>query len=593
MDDEHRRTDKEITKIERKLGNVYSQASQEAQKRYEQFMGKFARLDEVKRQQVEKGEISEEEYLTWRKNKIAMSQNYKDMVDALTNDMVNANQIAASIVGEHLPEVYASNFNYATYQIEHDAKVDTSFTLYDRSTVERLIRDNPDIIPIKPKVDVPRDRLWNKQKINGAVTQSILQGESIPDASKRLKSVAEMNNTAAVRTARTAITAAESSGRVDSYKRAQDMGIDLRQQWLATLDSRTRHSHRVLDGESIPVAKDKQHPSKFSNGLRYPGDPQGPGYEIYNCRCTLIADVEGVDQGAIDDLSLRNNSKLGDMSYEEWKGEVDSVKTPSLHDMIKADSAKFSGLQENALLYYADNGKFPKGISAYQKKKLQGIIDEYNKGIQGRGVQLTQVTTTQPPKLPTAEQFKLPNETRDVADRWVKDEHIVQQYSGKQLQAMETYMMESDDINGALRGYSDYFDSSIARTLSSCMTEYTAPECVFRGIDGAVLDIHEGDSIEAIRNKLVGKSYTEKGFMSTSRAVDVAHEFSERGAFDSFEAERPCVLVLDVQGSKVAYLNSGLAEVLLDKGSVITYTDVAEENGVLKVFGKVTQKSRK
>ena len=239
------------------------------------------------------------------------------MVDTLTSDMVNTNQIAASVINGHLPEVYANNYNFGTYQIEHDSQIDTSFTLYDRQTVERLMRDNPDVIPIKARVDIPKDKLWNKRKINDVITQSILTGDSISDIAKSLTKVAEMNKVASVRTARTATTSAENGGRVDSYKRAQEMGIKLRQQWLATLDNRTRDSHRALDGEIIAVAKDKWHPVKFSNGCRFPGDPQGPRHEIYNCRCTLLGVVDGVDF-KLSDVTQRD-SKLGEQSYDEWK----------------------------------------------------------------------------------------------------------------------------------------------------------------------------------------------------------------------------------------------------------------------------------
>ena len=48
--------------------------------------------------------------------------------------------------------------------------------------------------------------------------------------------------------------------------------------------------------------------------IRYPGDPQAPGYLVYNCRCTLVSAVKGIDQSG-----AARASKPGNMSYEEWK----------------------------------------------------------------------------------------------------------------------------------------------------------------------------------------------------------------------------------------------------------------------------------
>ena len=92
------------------------------------------------------------------------------------------------------------------------------------------------------------------------------------------------------------------------------MGIDVRARWMATLDSRTRDSHRQLDGE---VVGDD---GKFSNGLRYPGDPTGPASEVWNCRCTLVASIPGHDV-----FEGRDTHGL-ETSYEEWKAGRDPKK---------------------------------------------------------------------------------------------------------------------------------------------------------------------------------------------------------------------------------------------------------------------------
>lgn len=305
-DPAHEETEELIGKVERRVRREYLQALAETQEKLEDYLSRFEAKDSIKRGQAERGEITQEEYATWRRNQILVGERWQEMVDGLAEDYANAGRIAMSAVNEHTPDAYAANFNYGTFQAESGAGVDTAFTLYDARTVERLVRDEPDLLP-EPKVDMAKERRWNRQHIVSAVMQGILQGESLDKVARRLQSVADMDFRAAMRNARTAMTGAQNAGRIDSYRRAEAMGIEMRQEWMATLDGRTRHSHRRLDGERVKVGE------KFSNGLRYPGDRAGKPAEVYNCRCTLVAVVDGVE----DDIP--RNSKLGDMSYEEWK----------------------------------------------------------------------------------------------------------------------------------------------------------------------------------------------------------------------------------------------------------------------------------
>lgn len=330
----HMETDKELAALEERISRIYRQSAEETQKKLDDYLRRFKVKDEIKRKDLADGKITQDQYNYWRTGQIMIGKRWQDMVDTLAEDCSHANQIANDLINGRLPDVYALNHNYIAYKLEHDTQVDMNFTMYDHRTVERMLLDDPDLLPA-PKVDIPADLRWNKQHINNAVLQGILQGESIDHLAKRLQTVSDMNNRAAVRNARTAVTGAENAGRVDSYKHAHSMGINLEQEWLATLDGRTRDSHRHLDGERVVVGK------KFSNGCRFPGDPEGPPREVWNCRCTLVAAIKGIDQS-----KAPRASKLGSMTYEEWKNGHTKDKTfqaaiPTLQAQIGTASSVY------------------------------------------------------------------------------------------------------------------------------------------------------------------------------------------------------------------------------------------------------------
>lgn len=259
-------------------------------------------------------------------------QRMNALYESLAKDLVNADQIAAGMINDSLPDVYALNMNYSTYKIEHTTEIDTNFTLYDRKTVENLMKDNPRIIPRlteKQAARIKKDELWNRQHLVSAVAQGILQGEGIPDIAKRLQTVAAMDDNAATRNARTYITAAQNKGRIDSYERAEKLGIKTNKKWIATLDDRTRVEHRHLDGVSIPYS-DVFKMDGYE--IEYPGDPSADPEMIYNCRCTLVDDI--LDWPYNDE---RNDEKLGDMTYEQWKHAKDK---PGKEGTTKQDAEK-------------------------------------------------------------------------------------------------------------------------------------------------------------------------------------------------------------------------------------------------------------
>lgn len=311
MDEGHALTDEKLKALEKKISREYRKAAKEVEEKLKKYLADFEKADKAKLAELANGIITNDEYKKWRASKILTGKRWRDMRDVLVQDLVNTDKIAAAFINDALPDIFALNANYGTYEIESGLRINTSFTLYNHDTVKRLMRDNPEIIP-RVNPSIAKDKRWNRQKITSAVTQGVLQGDSIPNIAKRLRMVTDMDEKAAIRNARTYTTAAENGGRVDSYQRAVSMGIEMEQEWQATLDGRTRNSHRLLDGERIPVGEDEE----FSNGCRYPGDPEcDDPAEIYNCRCRVIAHLKEFEYENYD----RFSRLPANISYDDWK----------------------------------------------------------------------------------------------------------------------------------------------------------------------------------------------------------------------------------------------------------------------------------
>lgn len=118
------------------------------------------------------------------------------------------------------------------------------------------------------------------EKLKNKLSAGILEGESIDELAKRVLEVYELRiNSSSKTIARTEVLSSNNAGTVFGYKQS---GVVAKKEWLSTLDSRTRDSHSSMNGEVVLLNKN------FSNGLEYPGDPNGDASDIINCRCTVI-----------------------------------------------------------------------------------------------------------------------------------------------------------------------------------------------------------------------------------------------------------------------------------------------------------------
>lgn len=297
-----RMQDEELISLEKRISALYDEASSDLANEFDLFYENYREERERRLGMVESGEMTEDDYQRWCRNQIFRSNRYQAVLRSLTDVLVNADVAAMAAVNEQLPYTLAESYDFISslgFEAADRAGISMgTFQIYNADSVQAIIRDNPDLLPV---VDLPEDELWNRNHINNEITQAIIRGDSMQQVAQRLQRVAHMDNNAAIRNARTSMTAAENLGRSESARRLRQRGLPVKEVWSATHDSRTRDTHLLLDGT------EKNEDGYYGVGilgvpLRFPADPRGEGREIYNCRCRENVVIAGIDHSRDDEL---------------------------------------------------------------------------------------------------------------------------------------------------------------------------------------------------------------------------------------------------------------------------------------------------
>lgn len=460
----HLQTDKELAKLEKRIAKVYKEAADDLQKTIDDYFAKFVKRDAKQRARLEAGEITEQEYKQWRLAQMGRGERFKALQSRVAERYTEANETAVRYVNDATPGIYSLNRNYSAYTIEKVAG-NVGFDLWDEQTVRRLIVENPEVMPYYPPEKALKrgiDLAYGKKQISASVTSSILQGKSIPNIAKDLQTrIPDMNKASAIRTARTAVTGAQNAGRMDSYVAAEKMGIKVRKEWLATIDGRTRHSHAMLDGKVVD--KDK----KFENGCMFPGDPNGAPEETYNCRCTLIAAVDGIDtsnaQRRVRNPETGKNELVSDMTYSEWAGwkkktEFTPAKTTAEAEAYAKEHI-FSGAYLGKTSYKGIDVDMANGIN----ETLERITQKYGRKLSGievvnpktaKGLKALGGSADAPFATNSLNGMVYIN--KDI----VKNANALKAYTDKGDEAFKLVMANKEKLSGKMRALAEIYEKA-------------------------------------------------------------------------------------------------------------------------------------
>lgn len=152
------------------------------------------------------------------------------------------------------------------------------------------------------------------------------------------------------RAATIARTETHTASNIGAMAAAQATGLNLRKEWLAAEDDRTREDHADADGQIVGLNE------TFTVGgveMMEPGDPSAPPEQVINCRCG-VAFLEGVGEVEIDEetpieeqpVTAQFDAGFGEEINKLWDG------APEMTRMAMAIQARPGSITVGSKGYY-------------------------------------------------------------------------------------------------------------------------------------------------------------------------------------------------------------------------------------------------
>ena len=330
MSEFRRFADHEMNALSRSIAQVYKEAQKDILRKMARWTARHKARAAQMLADVKAGKITEDAYKNWLRGQVFVGKQWDNQAKQITETLVHADREAARLINTSTRAVFIENANYAAYTVEKDVGAIVNFSLYDAQTVASLSARSPELLP-RRVIDGAKAAAWQTKQVANAIAQGIVQGEGIPEISKRMaRDTGIAAGKASTRYARTAVTGAQNAGRQTRMEEAEEelaeYGIEMQKRWDAVLDDRTRDAHQDLDGETIPV--DEPFHNEFGD-IMFPGDPHADGANVWNCRCTLSYVYPGIPANRqrrayhyVTDEKGNEHRKsyvVGDMTYKEWK----------------------------------------------------------------------------------------------------------------------------------------------------------------------------------------------------------------------------------------------------------------------------------
>lgn len=344
-----------------RLNQVYTKSYAEISKKAKKLQDDISVIDEKislseDKDEIEKLKSMRQAKVYQKKYQISLKNQVGDILDTMHKESFKT-------ISDYLYKSYEDGFIGTLYDLQGQG-IPLAFPLDQEAMVRAVQLDSK--INNGLYSHLGEDVLLLKEKITAEISRGISTGASFQQIAKQLslKMVGTYDNPGgslayAMRIARTEGHRIQVQGTMDACYKAKDKGADVVKQWDSTLDKKTRESHQQADGEI------KELDEKFSNGLKFPGDPSGGAAEVVNCRCALLqrarwaldkdeletlkerADYFGLDKS--DSFEEFKKKYLNEVSEPEIKPKKEYLTKKKLEQNIKDGQIKLDDLDKQFL----------------------------------------------------------------------------------------------------------------------------------------------------------------------------------------------------------------------------------------------------
>lgn len=251
----------------------------------------------------------------------------KKQLDAILDEM-NGKQFTS--ISEYLTKSYEDGFFGTMYDL-HGQGIPLIIPIDQDQAARAIQLDSKISEGLYKRLGIDTKTLKNSIRAN--VSRGIASSMSWAQVARNIENRMNIGMNRSYRIARTEGHRIQNEARFDAQIAAKNMGADVVKQWDATLDGRTRSTHRGLDGQIQEVEKPFESPG--GGKAMFPGG-FGIAAEDVNCRCASLQRAKwALDADELQ--TLKDRAQYFDLDKTE---SFDDFKTKYLHAVSKTQEEK-------------------------------------------------------------------------------------------------------------------------------------------------------------------------------------------------------------------------------------------------------------